>query len=40
MTLQVGQQVVEGLGLGDDEGVLDEVVDRRVRALGHELAGQ
>ena len=37
MALQVGQQVVERLGLGDDRGVLDEVLDRGVRALGHEL---
>src|SRR3954453_12416232 len=37
LALEVGEEVVERLRLRDDRGVPDERLDRRVRALGHEL---
>ena len=38
LALQVGEQVVQRLGLGHDRRVVDERLDRRVRPVLHQLA--
>ena len=40
LALQVGEQVVQGLGLGHDQGLVDDLLERGVGALLHEQAGQ
>ena len=40
LALQVGEQVVQRLGLGHDQRVVDDRLDRRVRPLLHQLAGE
>ena len=40
LALQVGEQVVQRLGLGDDHGLAHERHQRRLRPLGHQRLGQ